>query len=215
MAHKMILEMMRRAGEAAGKQLVEDPMRGYLANLDHDDYTRYFRPHLPEFMKGGDFLRTYGGTIDTATRVEPDETYPVQHAADHHVLEARRVRQFAEYLEQAGAEADPTKRGSLLDRAGHLMYASHLSYTKDAMLGAPECDLLVALVRRRERSGFYGAKITGGGSGGTVAVLAESGDRPDAALADLMAEYQKQTGQAPELLSGSSDGAWKVGTQMA
>jgi len=212
MAHKMILEFMRRGGKTVGRELVGDPMHGYLANLDPHDYKQHFRPRLPEFMKGSEFLREFGPTIDTATAVNPDETYPVQHAADHHVLEARRVQQFAEYLEQADRETDPLKRGPLLDRAGHLMYASHLSYTNDAMLGAPECDLIVDLVRAREKKGLYGAKITGGGSGGTVAVLAEIGDKPDAAIADVMAEYQKQTGTTPELFTGSSDGAWKVGT---
>ena len=29
---------------------------------------------------------------------------------------------------------------------------------------------------------------------------------------EVMAEYQKQTGNAPELFTGSSDGAWKVAT---
>ena len=75
------------------------------------------------------------------------------------------------------------------------MYASHLSYTNDAMLGAPECDLLVDLVRQRERAGLYGAKITGGGSGGTVAVLCDAGDRADAGIAEVMAEYARQTAE--------------------
>jgi L-arabinokinase len=215
MAHKMILEFMRRGGAALGRQLVDDPMRGYLANLDQDDYKKHFRPRLPEFMKGADFLREVGPTIDAATHVNPDETYPVQHAADHHVLEARRVRQFAEYLERADRETDPKVRGPLLDRAGHLMYASHLSYSMDAMLGAAECDLIVDLVRAREKKGLYGAKITGGGSGGTVAVLAETGQKADVAIAEVMAEYQKRTGNVPELFTGSSDGAWTVGTEIA
>jgi galactokinase len=215
MAHKMILESMRRAGETMGKQLTGDPMNGYLANLDPDDYKQHFRPRLPEFMKGADFLREFQNTIDTATTVQPDETYPVQHAADHHVLEARRVRHFIEYLESADGESDPRKRKSALDRAGHLMYASHLSYTNDAMLGADECDLLVKLVRDRERQGFYGAKITGGGSGGTVAVLADDSARADAAVAEILAEYEKQTGNKPDLFVGSSPGAWAVGTAIA
>ena len=57
------------------------------------------------------------------------------------------------------------------------MYASHQSYTMDAMLGTPECDALVAAVRSREYAGFYGAKITGDGGGGSIAVLADDTDR--------------------------------------
>ena len=213
MAHKIIFETMRRAGEQHGKTLVADPTNGYLANLDPDDYKQHFRPRLPEWMKGSDFVDRFGETIDTATRVDPATDYPVQHAADHHVLEARRVKQFTEFLEQAARAAPGTRdQGQWLDKAGHLMYASHLSYTKDAMLGAPECDLLVDLVKKRERAGLYGAKITGGGSGGTVAVLADANARADEAIAELMREYAKQTGHQPELFSGSSDGAWTTAT---
>jgi len=102
--------------------------------------------------------------------------------------------------------------GFALDKAGHLMYASHLSYTIDAMLGADECDLLVDLARKREKAGIYGAKITGGGSGGTVAILCNTGHQTDAAIAEVMSEYERQTARKPELFSGSSAGAWHVGT---
>src|SRR6202044_1511861 len=95
---------------------------------------------------------------------------------------------------------------------GHLMYASHLSYTNDAMLGAPECDLLVKLVRDREAAGLYGAKITGGGSGGTMAVLADISPRADAVLAEIMNVYEQQSGHKAEAFLGSSPGAWAVGT---
>jgi L-arabinokinase len=212
MAHRLILEKMRQIGASAGRRLAADPMRGYLANLDPDDYKRIFRPTLPQQMTGRAFIDQFGQTIDAATLVEPEVTYEVQHAADHHVLEARRVRNFATFLEEAATALDPRQRGGMLDRAGHLMYASHQSYSMDAMLGAPECDLLVDLVRRRERAGFYGARITGGGSGGTVAVLAEIGPRTDAALAKVLQEYEHRTGRSPEAFVGTSPGAWHVGT---
>jgi galactokinase len=99
-----------------------------------------------------------------------------------------------------------------LDRAGHLMYGSHLSYTNDALLGADECDLLVQLVRGRESQGLYGAKITGGGSGGTVAVLCEQSSEADGAIAQIMDRYAQQTGKKPESFLGDSPGAWHVGT---
>jgi galactokinase len=213
MAHAMILSKMREMGEKAGRELIADPMRGYLANLDIDDYRKYFRSHLPEFMVGGDFLRDFGGTIDKATTVQAGVRYPVQHAADHHVLEANRVRNFCVHIEAGARLGRQTKEGGLsLDKAGHLMYASHLSYTNDAMLGAAECDLLVELARKQEPAGVYGAKITGGGSGGTVAILCNEGERTDAAIAGIMAEYEKRTGKVPELLSGTSPGAWEAGT---
>jgi galactokinase len=212
MGHRIILERTREMGLAAGRELQQDPMKGYLANLDPDDYKQLFRPHVPESMRGQAFVDRFGSTIDPVTRVEPGLEYAVQHATDHHVLEARRVRRFCEFLEHAASLPLGPKRKALLDRAGHLMYASHLSYTNDAMLGAPECDLLVQLVREREHAGLYGAKITGGGSGGTVAVLTDKSDRADAAVAEVMSEYQRRTRKTPELFTGSSPGAWHAGT---
>lgn len=214
MGHRIVLETMRRLGADSGHELIGDPMHGYLANLDPDDYKAFFRSSLPRTIDGGEFLERFGPTIDSVTRVESDVQYAIQQATDHHVLEARRVRRFVEFLEQA-RNPEGAARGSALDRAGHLMYASHQSYTMDAMLGARECDLLVQLVRRRERNGFYGAKITGGGSGGTVAVLANASQRAEQALQEILAEYTRQTGKKPELFTGSSDGAWHSGTEIA
>jgi galactokinase len=211
MGHRIILEKMREMGQASGRTMESDPMRGYLANLDADDYKKFFRPFLPEEIKGKEFLAKFGGTVDTETRVEPDQVYHVLKATDHHVLEPMRVRNFAGHLEMAATlTAGSPQRKLALDKAGHLMYASHLSYTNDALLGAPECDLMVKLVRERESAGLYGAKITGGGSGGTVAVLANEGT--DDVMSEIMAEYEKQTGRKPEAFLGSSPGAWAVGT---
>lgn len=212
MAHTIILDRMRIMGEATGHKLVGDPLKGYLANLDPEDYKRLFRQYLPEWISGEEFLQKYPqGTIDRATRVERGVRYPVQHAADHHVLEPMRVKNFVEFLRRAeGAEG--RDRQLLLDKAGHLMYASHLSYTNDAMLGAEECDLLVKLVRENEHAGLYGAKITGGGSGGTVAILCDVGASADAAIERIRTDYTRLTGKATDLFGGSSPGAWAAGT---
>ncbi len=210
MGHKIILAKMKEMGTAAGKTLQGDPMNGYLANLDPDDYKNLFRPYLPEYIDGQKFLDTYGPTIDDATTVNPAQRYHVQHATDHHVLEARRVKRFVESLTAAATLTGPPRKKQL-DMAGHLMYASHQSYTQDAMLGADECDLLVDLVRQRESAGLYGAKITGGGSGGTVAVLSEHGDSVDAAIAEIMQIYEQRTDRKPEAFLHSSPGAWHVG----
>lgn len=214
MGHRIILEAMRKLGADSGHELIADPMSGYLANLDADDYKAFFRSSIPRLMLGSDFLDRFGSTIDRATSVEPDVEYAIQQATDHHVLEARRVRRFAEFIEQAHHANGPS-RGSALDRAGHLMYASHQSYTSDAMLGAPECDVLVKLIRQNERAGFYGAKITGGGNGGTVAILANDSPRVDEALGQIIGDYERETGKGAELLAGSSEGAWQTGTAMA
>src|SRR5258706_8150847 len=103
MGHRIILEKMREFGRAAGRALEADPMNGYLANLAPDDYKKYFRPYLPETIKGGEFLLRYGGTIDPATTVAADEHYRVRQAVDHHVIEPLRVENFVRFLEEAAA----------------------------------------------------------------------------------------------------------------
>lgn len=212
MGHTIILAEMKRFGEQAGQTMISDPMNGYLANLDADDYKRLFRAKLPEQIDGKTFLAQYGPTIDTATTVEPETTYHVQLATDHHVMEARRVNEFIRHLTEASTATDPTARKLSLDKAGHLMYASHKSYTDNALLGADECDWLVDAVRANESGGLYGAKITGGGSGGTVAVLCNEGGRSDDTLATILRDYEQKWSLKPDLFVASSPGGWASGT---
>lgn len=213
MAHAMIVQKMRDIGAAAGRTLTADPMRGYLANLSSDDYKQLFRQYLPESMRGSEFIAKYVKTIDTATTVDPDVDYHVQPAADHHVLESMRVTNFVDFLKQAeGFSPGSSEHMNALNKCGHLMYASHKSYTDKALLGADECDLLVELVRQNEHHGLYGAKITGGGSGGTVAVLCDATPTANAAISQIMSTYQQKTGLVPERIAGSTPGAWWAGT---
>jgi L-arabinokinase len=94
-------------------------------------------------------------------------------------------------------------------RLGQLMYQSHESYSTCG-LGSPGTDELVELVRKAgPNQGLYGAKITGGGSGGTVAVL---GRRESVAAVKSIAErYSRQTGKTPTIISGSSPSAGRFG----
>jgi len=215
MGHRIIHEKMRQLGVAAGKTMIADPMGGFLGNLDPEDYKRFFRPYVPEKLSGRDFTQRYGSTIDPASPVEEDVEYAVQQAVDHHVLEARRVRNFVDYMGRSLGEAPGTRqRGSMLDRAGHLMYASHIAYSNDALLGDPRCDLLVEMVRKLEGRGLYGARITANGCGGTVAVLAAQTAHLDQTIAQIVADYQTQTGQKAEVFSASSPGAWETPSEL-
>jgi L-arabinokinase len=94
---------------------------------------------------------------------------------------------------------------------GELMFGSHASYSACG-LGSDGTDLLVQLVRDvGPASGLFGAKITGGGSGGTVAILG----RADAGLAvvEVAGQYQEQTGRVPYIFADSSPGACHFGVQ--
>lgn len=124
---------------------------------------------LPEQLLGREFVALHGGVDDTLSIIEPERAYPVRAATKFPIEEHRRSRRVIELLEAGG-----------LDEIGEVMRASHEGY--GAMgLGASEADRLVEQVRALgPDGGCYGARISGGGSGGTVVVLAD-----DAAVARL------------------------------
>ena len=77
-------------------------------------------------------------------------------------------------------------------------------------LGSEGTDRLVHLARcAGPGRGIYGAKITGGGSGGTVAVLADvsAGE----AVRDIARQYLDETGRGGYVFEGSSPGAAEIG----
>lgn len=112
----------------------------------------------------------------------------------HPIYENVRVQRFVDLLDQCAG----------FDEFGELMYESHRSYTAVG-LNSTGTDLIVELVRREgPGAGLFGAKITGGGSGGTVAVLGDLNSRT--AIERVAASYVKQTGHQPYIFSGSSSG---------
>jgi L-arabinokinase len=147
--------------------LPKGPGVGALANVTPAELAPVL-PGLPEHLEGSLFLERYGGTTDTVTEVEPGRRYAVRTPTEHPIREHARVTAFRALLAEPATEAT-------LRSLGELMYESHASYTACG-LGSAGTDRLVALVRQAGPArGFYGAKITGGGSGGTVAVLARRG----------------------------------------
>ncbi len=174
----------------------------YLANLTPEEFERDFALLLPEEMSGADFLTRFGGTSDTVTRVDPKRSYRVRRPAAHPVFEHHRVSRFRDLMLAGGHES--TRR-----EAGELLYQSHASYSACG-LGSPATDRLVELVRAEgPAAGLYGARITGGGSGGTVVVL--GGRDAEPAIARVVDAYARQTGHRPYVFSGSSPGVASCG----
>jgi L-arabinokinase len=182
---------------------VDDPKwKGYLANLASAEWSRDFRDRVPIEMDGKTFLDRYRGITDRVTRVDPNRVYAVRQAAEHPILENERVEKYRRLLE-SGARSE-SERTAL----GELMYESHESYSACG-LGSSGTDALVDTVRTAG-SGLYGAKITGGGSGGVVAVLAREGSK--SAVEEIASRYAAATGRAASVLGGSSSGATAFGT---
>jgi galactokinase len=188
--------------------LTQRDWNGYLCNVSPEVW-RKWRERIPETMTGQEFLDHYQTLPDTVTRVLPQETYRVRSCTEHPILENDRVRQYIALLQLASEETDE----QLLKEVGQLMLESHDSYSHRVDLGCKETDLLVILAMEKgPERGIYGAKITGGGAGGTVAVLC-AGPYADAALQEVMQTYESQTGIRPDLLSGSSPGAQAFGVR--
>ena len=177
---------------------ISDPRwKGYLANLSPPEFEHY-QEQIPTTLSGREFLERYHGTTDSVTQIDPQRTYAVRQPTAHPVYEHSRVQQFADLL------AAPLN-DERLTRLGELMFESHASYSACG-LGSTGTDLIVNLVRDSGTgNGLYGAKITGGGSGGTVAVLGKRG--ASQAVEDIARLYAHKTGHAPVVLSRSSPGA--------
>ena len=192
-------------GQREGHVRVDDPRwRGYLANVGSHAFSQ-FAPHIPTALDGDAFLTRYQGTTDLVTRVDPGRRYAIRTPTAHPVYEHERVAEWTRHLhptDTCDAPPDPA-------RLGALMYESHASYSACG-LGSDATDRLVALAREAGPArGIYGAKITGGGSGGTVAVLADAGSGD--AVRAIARRYGGETGRGGYVFEGSSPGAARIG----
>ena len=203
MGHRMIRELITRLDRCT-----DDPTNGYLANLTPSEYVDRFRDPLPTKVTGLRFLERFGETDDPFTAVCPEKTYKVRSRTEHHIYENARAHQFAERL----ARARRTSSREPLLEAGQLMYASHWSYGQRCGLSCVEIDLLVNLLRQEgEAVGILGAKVTGGGAGGTVAVLMNDTPAAHAGVARAAAAYSAKTQKTTHVFNGSAPGAHHFG----
>jgi len=151
----------------------------YLANISPTEFEREYRAHLPEREQG----------------------YPVRAAVAYPIYENERVQRFVELLEQDNPDYDCD--------LGQLMYESHRGYTSLG-LHSSGTDRLVELIQEEgPGGGLFGAKITGGGSGGTVAVLGDHSS--GAAIERIVNKYADETGHKPYVFRGSSPGSLAFG----
>lgn len=165
--------------------------------------------HVDEEMTGKSFLARYISHDDEPnTTIDADSTYTLRATVSHAVREHARVREFLSILEDWPSDdvcADDDVR-QLGRRLGDLMFASHSSYSSVG-LGSTATDDLVRLVREVdvERNALFGAKITGGGSGGVVCVLGEDSPSARAAIDAVRREYAKKHSltNLPDLLHAS------------
>ena len=228
------------------ERVTEDERAGSVA-IDDDDATKKKRispplPPLGESVGADAFVKRHpeGHGDDGVTELDfdPLTKYPVTLAGRHPVLEHERVRLFYDAIvamnamdsrdddDDDGDDERASKKKAFLSTLGASMFASHASYGALG-LGDAGTDAIVGMVRDgRGRGRLHGAKITGGGSGGTVCVLGEDDDAGEAdyAIEDVRARYARRrvddenlsssranANALPHLFRGSSPGAASYG----
>jgi L-arabinokinase len=199
MGKRMINEIRARTGRAA---------LDYLTELSVEEYRSQYAAEIPEEVVGSWFLDRYKTHDDPVTKVQPDARYRVAGPTRHPIEENQRVLKFIDALTAASAGD-----ARALETAGDCMYEAHASYRDNCRLSVGEVDFLVDSVRARgPKRGLYGAKITGGGAGGTVAVFGRL-DALKEHVPEIATEYSRRIGALPEIFDGTSPGAIEFGAR--
>jgi galactokinase len=114
----------------------------------------------------------------------------------------RRARHVVTENDRVLAAVAALRAGDLA-RVGELFDASHASQRDDYEVSIPEIDLLVDL--SRSDPDVYGARLTGGGFGGSVVLLVRSGRGP-AVARNVAAGYAGRSGRTPTVLVPQESG---------
>mgnify|MGYP001229673439 CR=1 FL=1 len=199
MGRKIINDIRERTGRGA---------LDYLTELTPSEFNAQYAKKIPEEILGSVFLANHKTHDDPVTKISPDATYRVAGPTRHPVEENDRVLKFMDALRAAKSGDEKA-----LVTAGECMYGAHDSYRNHCRLSTGEVDFLVDTVRQRgTKAGLYGAKITGGGTGGTVAVFGKL-DALAKHIPDIAVEYSRRVGVMPDIFEGTSPGAVEFGAR--
>lgn len=180
------------------------PYKGYLANIPVALFQSKYETLLPEQISGKEFLHQCGVSIDKVTRIEENKIYRPRICAAHPVYENERINEFASLLMRFKKQENKT---AFLSRMGELMLQSHRSYNAVGLGNAFTDEIVDSVVKAGVENNVYGARITGGGSGGTVCVLG-FGKEGKQTVKDIYNRYKKARKKKLFLFAGSSNGAF-------
>lgn len=198
MGKKIVNEIRARTGRA--------PLN-YLTEISAAEFASEYEKEIPETILGSEFLAKYKTHDDPVTTIQPDATYHVVGPTRHPVGENERVLKFMNALRAANGDEKS------LVLAGEQMYAAHESYRDNCNLSVPEVNFLVETVQKRgAKSGLYGAKITGGGTGGAVAIFGKIAALKEH-IPQIAIEYSRRVGMMPDIFEGTSPGAIEFGAK--
>jgi galactokinase len=204
-----------RIGAFMGKKIINDirarkgqAVLDYLTELSVAELDAHYAKEIPEEIVGSEFLSKHRTHDDSVTKIQPDANYRVAGPTRHPVAENERVLRFMEALRTAKSGDEKA-----LVAAGECMYGAHESYRDNCRLSTEEVDFLVESVRKRgTKSGLFGAKITGGGTGGTVAVFGKL-EALKNHVPQIAQEYSRRIGVMPDIFEGTSPGATEFGAR--
>ena len=179
------------------------PFKGFLANISPSVFDTRFRDNLPEEISGKDFIEKYKLSLDNVTRINPANIYRVRACALHPVEENYRIHLFSNLLKNFSAQKDKQETMKLL---GELMYQSHAGYSAIGLGNKNTDEIVDRVIEVGPAKKVYGARITGGGSGGTVAILCFGKEGKQTAR-KIFEEYRKDHGIKSFFFSGSTYGA--------
>jgi galactokinase len=182
------------------------PYKGFLANIPVSVFEGKYLSLLPGEISGKEFLSRYKVSIDPVTIIDEQKIYRPLVCGSHPVYENARVNEFKALLKSFKKQDD--KQESLV-RMGSLMLKSHESYSAVG-LGNEYTDKIVAMVRDAgTNKGVFGARVSGGGNGGTVCILSY-GKEGKNSVKEIYGRYKKELKRKLFLFSGSSHGAYKL-----
>lgn len=166
-----------RAATFMGKQIFEKQTGrawAHASEIPQGYYLRHAQGKMARTVRGAEFLAEFGAVSDPLSRINPGAEYPVFDALRFPIEENERCALARTLMAACAGERIPR----YLERIGQLMYASHAGYGSIG-LGTPETDAMVGAIEELGiEAGFYGARVSGGGCGGTVVVLLEASALP-------------------------------------
>ena len=162
--------------------------------VKHSLATSAYNTRREECEKSVTLLRAALPNIHALRDVSPDDfarhghllPEPLFRRTRHVVTENERVRQTVVLLQE--------KR---FDAIGKLLVASHRSLQHDYEVSCRELDVLVDMAIQQR--GVFGARMTGGGFGGSIVCLVQTSALPDV-KAELSAAFNHEFGQQPGFL---------------
>lgn len=156
-----------------------------------EEAVRILKRFLPEIEQLRDV------TVEDFEKYKNELPDVVQRRAKHIITENARTLKAGEVLKKND-----------LKEFGRLMYESHESMKNDYEISCAELDILVEIARNKE--GVLGARMTGGGFGGSTVNLVKKENLAQI-IEEISAEYEQKTDIAPTtLVSEACGGASEI-----